>query len=375
MNLTMPSVEIIIPTFNRCGKLRLALSSALNQSYPNLTVHVLDNCSSDGTSDYIQALMVDHPNIKYTRSDANAGALENFRKGFAGVTSDFFSLLSDDDVLLPYFVHELVDAINLSECEFAVGQTIHLDGFYQLASPCIPGKSWSLFKDAPKIFPDNVPIVWTAMLFPRRMANLFLDAHMKYEIGADMRFLALAMASHSYVYVPKPYAFMVHHDGSYSSGRSMIEEGRLYHVVQLHRYVEVLSSPLVKDDDKQLYRKSLKYAMRKPVIPSWFTYALSLLFRAWESRSSPASIDRFESELVNLAKEDELLLVFILKAIFKSSVIKSLYFLALHLCILPKRRARSRFLKSLENSVLSEEFALLRKLRAAPPPPPPPALL
>ena len=55
MNLN-PSVEIFIPIYNRIDYIDRALKSATSQDYENLVVTVSDNCSNDGTYEYLKSI-------------------------------------------------------------------------------------------------------------------------------------------------------------------------------------------------------------------------------------------------------------------------------------------------------------------------------
>lgn len=52
----MPFFSIVIPTFNQCDFLKVAISSVLNQSYKNYEIIVIDNFSKDGTHNFIKTL-------------------------------------------------------------------------------------------------------------------------------------------------------------------------------------------------------------------------------------------------------------------------------------------------------------------------------
>lgn len=94
-----PSVSILIPTYNRASLLDKAVKSALEQDYPNLTVIVSDDASTDNTSNIIAKYLKD-ARLKYYRNDENLGAVKNVRKIIYEYTnSDWFLLTADDEYL------------------------------------------------------------------------------------------------------------------------------------------------------------------------------------------------------------------------------------------------------------------------------------
>jgi len=96
-------ITTIIPTYRRPTLLRRAIRSVLAQTYPHFQVNVYDNASGDETATVVGALAQADPRVKYHCHAVNIGGLKNFAYGMEHVDTPFFSILSDDDVLLPKF--------------------------------------------------------------------------------------------------------------------------------------------------------------------------------------------------------------------------------------------------------------------------------
>lgn len=56
-----PLVSVIIPTYNRAGKLPVAINSLLNQTYLNVQPIIVDDGSEDNTAELIKK----YPQIEY----------------------------------------------------------------------------------------------------------------------------------------------------------------------------------------------------------------------------------------------------------------------------------------------------------------------
>lgn len=107
----LPLVSIGIPTYNRLDSyLRGTLSSALNQTYENVEIIVSDNCSSDGTEDYVRGL--GNPRLKYFRHNTNIGAQNNFNYCLKKASGAYFLLLHDDDLIDQDFVETCMTHAN-----------------------------------------------------------------------------------------------------------------------------------------------------------------------------------------------------------------------------------------------------------------------
>ena len=64
-------VSCILTTFNRCHLLKRSLDSIINQTYRNLEILVIDDCSSDNTKKIIKSY--NDKRIKYIRHLSNKG--------------------------------------------------------------------------------------------------------------------------------------------------------------------------------------------------------------------------------------------------------------------------------------------------------------
>ena len=93
----------IIPTYQRAHLLRRAIGSALGQTYRDLRVIVYDNASTDGTEAVVRELAERDSRVTYYRHPQNIGGAANIAFAMERVATPFFSILCDDDVVLPEF--------------------------------------------------------------------------------------------------------------------------------------------------------------------------------------------------------------------------------------------------------------------------------
>lgn len=89
-------VSIIITAYNVEGTLARAIDSALAQGYPHVEVVVVNDCSTDGTSDIIASY---GDRIKVVNHEKNMGAGMARRNGIKASTGDFALTLDADDWL------------------------------------------------------------------------------------------------------------------------------------------------------------------------------------------------------------------------------------------------------------------------------------
>lgn len=105
---THPLVSIIIPTYNRAELMTQAVQSALNQTYPSVEVILVDDGSTDGTSEKASQFGT---RIRYIRQ-GNAGVSAARNHGFAQSQGELVCFLDDDDV---YFEDKIALQVDLLE--------------------------------------------------------------------------------------------------------------------------------------------------------------------------------------------------------------------------------------------------------------------
>ena len=98
--------SILIPAYKKLF-LKDAIISCLSQTYKNLEVVIVDDCSPEDLGAVIAGL--DDERIHYYRNESNIGALnvvDNWNKCLSLCTGDFVICMGDDDMLLPNCLEE-----------------------------------------------------------------------------------------------------------------------------------------------------------------------------------------------------------------------------------------------------------------------------
>lgn len=102
------SVSIGIPTYQRPERLKVAITSAVTQSYPYVFVQVSDNCSDEATVEACSELAARFQNLSIYRQAMNVGAPANFMAVKEQAIAPLFMWLADDDWIDRRYVEECV---------------------------------------------------------------------------------------------------------------------------------------------------------------------------------------------------------------------------------------------------------------------------
>src|SRR5690349_12057626 len=98
----MPKYSIILPVRNGGEYVRECVSSILAQSLGDFQLQVLDNCSTDGTSDYLESLKDER--VKIYPAESSLTIEENWARITTIPKNEFITLIGHDDVLDPDYL-------------------------------------------------------------------------------------------------------------------------------------------------------------------------------------------------------------------------------------------------------------------------------
>ncbi|RYF01398.1 MAG: glycosyltransferase family 2 protein [Comamonadaceae bacterium] len=100
MSTASPLVSYCIPAYNHAQHVRACLESVLAQSYPNIEVVVIDDCSTDSTYEVIQSLGDER--VRAYRNPVNVGPGETVNRCMQMARGEFIAVSGSDDVHLPH---------------------------------------------------------------------------------------------------------------------------------------------------------------------------------------------------------------------------------------------------------------------------------
>lgn len=125
MSKNDPKVSIIIPVYNGADYMKYAIDSALNQTYKNIEVIVVNDGSKDDGK--TKKIAKEYGNkIKYYEKE-NGGVSTALNLAIKKMTGDYFSWLSHDDEYFPTKVEEEVTALKNTTKTIAISDFCTID--------------------------------------------------------------------------------------------------------------------------------------------------------------------------------------------------------------------------------------------------------
>jgi glycosyltransferase involved in cell wall biosynthesis len=267
-----PLITTIIPTFQRPQLLKRAVSSVLNQTYTQLQVQVYDNASGDETKDIVQEYMQSDPRVKYHCHPHNIGMMSNYAYALKEVQTPYFSLLSDDDVISPWFCDvALQDLQKFPEAAFCACSTTVLSETGDTIR--VPLDLWT--REGYFVPPDGLlemiskyPIPTTILFNRKVLSEISID--MDNALMWDCDFLLQIAAKYPIIINKRPCGIFLHHEGSYSNAQDFQKWKRAYRILEQRLQHNPLLSIEVKNAAVKLIKNDLKMTKRAFILRSLF---------------------------------------------------------------------------------------------------------
>lgn len=98
MATNIPLISVNITTFNRAAQLNNCLLSVLEQSWPQLEINIVDDCSSDNTEALVRSYQSSDARIRYFRHTENKGNAFARNTALVHTSGQYIAFMDDDDV-------------------------------------------------------------------------------------------------------------------------------------------------------------------------------------------------------------------------------------------------------------------------------------
>jgi glycosyltransferase involved in cell wall biosynthesis len=116
----LPTISVVVPSFNQASYLPETLQSLVDQAYPALEVVIQDGGSSDGSiaiaEDYVQR----YPSIFRLFVEKDFGQADALNRGFQRSGGDILAFLNSDDTYLAGTLHHVAEAIDPSRGRYVI---------------------------------------------------------------------------------------------------------------------------------------------------------------------------------------------------------------------------------------------------------------
>lgn len=120
-------VSVITPVYNAARFIVGTVESAVSQTYQDIEIILVDDCSKDNSAEIIAELQKRYPNIVYHRQEINQGAGVARNKALELATGRYVAFLDSDDLWLPEKIEKQLSLMKEKNCPFCYAAIDFMD--------------------------------------------------------------------------------------------------------------------------------------------------------------------------------------------------------------------------------------------------------
>lgn len=134
-------ISIIMPVYNTEEYFDRCIESVLNQSYRNIELIVVDDCSPGNIQEKVQRYLVQDQRVQIVTHEDNKGLFQARLTGARKATGEYIAFIDSDDYVSLDYYHTLLDKAVTEQADITIGHTVHQrqDGYkyiYNLHEAC-----------------------------------------------------------------------------------------------------------------------------------------------------------------------------------------------------------------------------------------------
>jgi len=230
-----PKVSILIPVYNRNRYIEECIQSALDQTFKEFEIVIVDNASDDGTWEICQQFAAKDSRVRIYRNEENIGPVRNWKRCAEEAKGEFSKILFSDDTLEPECLAVMVPKlenpdVSLVFCAARIGKSKE-ESTLAYSHKAIDRLSSREFLNL--IIDGKAPVSPGATLIRTKdlLNNLHFDFPTttprpfdKHGAGPDVMLMLLTAESYSSVAsIATPLVYFRAHDGSFSVENSSMQ--------------------------------------------------------------------------------------------------------------------------------------------------------
>ena len=126
MNKKQPLVSFVISVYNEENFILNSLDSILSQTYKNIEIRVIDDCSTDSTYNKLIEFKKKYKNVFVYRNEKNVGLTRSLNYLISQSKGDLIARQDSDDLSSPYRIEKQVSLMNNYNLDFCGTRSIHM---------------------------------------------------------------------------------------------------------------------------------------------------------------------------------------------------------------------------------------------------------
>ena len=139
-----PKISVIIPAYNTAKYIGKCLDSVIHQTYNNIEIIVVEDCSTDNTREILKKYK-NIDNIKIIYNETNSGLSFSRNNGLSQATGEYIGYVDSDDYISLDYYEKLISAIIKEKAQMAICDIKTVDETTNISrlSKCFDGEEFN----------------------------------------------------------------------------------------------------------------------------------------------------------------------------------------------------------------------------------------
>ena len=125
VNISLPKVSVIVPTYNTGRFLSRCISSIISQTYKNIEIILVDDGSTDGSAEILESFARVDGRVRVIKHGENRGLFRARLTGVSASCGEYISFVDSDDYINEDFIRCLVTRATAGGFDIVMGETVH----------------------------------------------------------------------------------------------------------------------------------------------------------------------------------------------------------------------------------------------------------
>ena len=217
-------VSIIIPVYNSELFISKTIQSAINQTYENIEIIIVDNDSKDGSWEIIKKFQEKDNRIKSFRNQTNEGPVRNWLRCVEMASGHYIKILWSDDLIAENFIEKTLPLFSEDVGFVFTGVTIFSNSNHLVENKNYFLKHTQRYRSSKyinnAIFTKNMPYSPGCAIFRSEDVRKNLLLQIPNKLGSDFSMHAIGSDLLLFLLTAKDYKFFGHVNENLSFFRS-----------------------------------------------------------------------------------------------------------------------------------------------------------
>lgn len=186
-NIQGPLVSVVVPFYQAGDRLRATLNSIAASTYRHLDVLMIDDASTDHSTDTALEFATSDPRFRYFRNAENRNVSFSRNRGIQEAAGDYMVFVDSDDQISPDWIERLLDNAVGEQADVVIGKSKRCVGGHVEEYPMRGLRRRGALPFSSIILKDN-SVVWNKLY----AATLIRQAKLRFDeniyIGEDLLF-------------------------------------------------------------------------------------------------------------------------------------------------------------------------------------------